>query len=167
MLTMLLGGARAGKSTLAERWGREHHGEVAVIATGEPFDDEMATRIERHRGDRPAGWRVIEEPVDLTGAIGAAPTDAFLIVDCLTTWLGNLTFRDLTVDPEPALEALAARTGPAVVISNEVGWGIVPADPDTRAYRDALGRLNQRFVDAADAAYLVVAGRVVRLEEAS
>lgn len=165
MLTVLLGGARAGKSSLAERWARESAGPVAVVATGEPFDDEMADRIARHRADRPDGWSVAEEPLDLAGAIAGCDPDAFAIVDCLTTWLGNANFHDVAPDVEAVLAAIAGRPGRTVVISNEVGWGIVPADPATREYRDALGRLNQRFVAAADEAFLVVAGRAIRLDD--
>lgn len=164
MLTVLLGGARSGKSSLAERWGAEFDGPVAIVATGEAFDTEMADRIDRHRAVRPAGWITIEEPLDLAGAIASAPPDALVIVDCLTTWLGNLSFHGRAPDAAPVLAAIAARPGPTVVISNEVGLGIVPADPATRAYRDDLGRLNQLFATAADEAFLLVAGRALRLE---
>lgn len=165
MLTVLLGGARAGKSGLAERWAREAVGPVVVVATGEPFDAEMSARIARHRADRPEGWTVVEEPLDLAGAIAGVDPDAFVIVDCLTTWLGNATFHGVELDLAAALAAITDRPGHTVVITNEVGWGIVPADPETREYRDTLGRLNQRLVAAADEAFLVVAGRTLRLEQ--
>lgn len=164
MLTVLLGGARAGKSSLAERWARAGEAPVVVVATGEPFDEEMAARIERHRADRPDGWTVVEEPLDLAGALAGADPGVFVIIDCLTTWLGNVTFHGVTPDVDAVLAAIAARPGRTVVISNEVGWGIVPADPATREYRDTLGRLNQQFVAAADDAFLVVAGRTLKLE---
>lgn len=165
MLTVLLGGARAGKSALAERWARAFDGPVCVVATGEPFDAEMAARIERHRLDRPAEWQVVEEPVDVAGALRSAPAEAFVIVDCVTTWLGNAAFRGRPADVD-GLVAATARPGRTVLISNEVGSGIVPADADTRAYRDDLGRINQRLVAAADEAYLVVAGAALRLDPA-
>ena len=91
MLTVLLGGARSGKSALAERWGHAHAtdgGSVAVLATAEIIDDEMADRIKQHRSLRPATWVTIEEPLDLARAVKLAPPHAFLIIDCLTTWLG-------------------------------------------------------------------------------
>jgi len=170
--TLLLGGARSGKSALAERWAHEHvdaGGSVAVVATAEAFDDEMRERVARHRADRPAVWTTIEEPLDLAAAIAAAPPDALAVVDCLTTWLANLAFHGRAGDTDAAatraLDAIAARPGQTIVISNEVGSGIVPADAGTRAYRDELGRLNQRFAVAADEALLVVAGRVLRLEQ--
>jgi len=173
-LTVLLGGARSGKSAFAERWGHEHAaggGAVAVLATAEIVDDEMADRIARHRALRPASWTTIEEPLDLAGAIGLAPPEALLIVDCLTTWLGNLTFHgvaaEIDVRARAALAAIGARSGATVVVSNEVGLGIVPGDAMTREYRDALGRLNQSFVAAADQALLLVAGRALRLDPAT
>lgn len=171
MLTLLLGGARAGKSSLAERWASAHAadgGAVAVVATGERVDAEMAARIERHAADRPADWTVVEEPVDLARAIRSVDADAFVIVDCLTTWLGNLAARDRMGDAlellEGALAAVAARPGRTVVISNEVGLGIVPADPMSRGYRDLLGWINQRVAAAADEARFLVAGRALRLD---
>jgi adenosyl cobinamide kinase/adenosyl cobinamide phosphate guanylyltransferase len=171
LLTVLLGGARSGKSALAERWGHAHAtdgGSVAVLATAEIIDDEMADRIEQHRSLRPATWVTIEEPLDLASGIKLAPPHALLIIDCLTTWLGNLMFHGVAGDvderADAALAAIAARVGSTVVVSNEVGLGIVPADPATREYRDVLGRLNQQFVDAADHAYLLIAGRALRLD---
>lgn len=170
-LTVLLGGARSGKSTTAEAWGRMHAaggGSVAVVATGEPFDVEMADRIDHHRALRPTDWITIEEPVDLAGAITSAPADAYVVVDCLTTWLANLVVRDLVADADErataALDAIDRRRGPTVVISNEVGWGIVPADAMSRDYRDRLGRINQSFVARSTDAYLLVAGRALRLD---
>jgi adenosylcobinamide kinase/adenosylcobinamide-phosphate guanylyltransferase len=171
MLTVLLGGARSGKSALAERWARHHAargGSVVVLATGERIDDEMRLRIERHRADRPDGWVTIEEPLDLPAGVAAAAPDAVLVVDCLTTWLGNVTFRDPLVDVDRAvaatLAAIADRPGHTVVITNEVGLGIVPADAMTREYRDTLGRINRHVVAAADAAYVMIAGRALRLD---
>jgi adenosylcobinamide kinase/adenosylcobinamide-phosphate guanylyltransferase len=172
MLTVLLGGARSGKSALAERWAARHAaggGSVAVLATGERLDDEMRARIDRHRADRPDAWVTSEEPLDLAGGVAAAAPDALLVVDCLTTWLGNVMFHDRLRDVDSAaaatLAAVAARPGHTVVITNEVGLGIVPAEAETREYRDVLGRLNRGFVTAADAAYLIVAGRALALTE--
>jgi adenosylcobinamide kinase/adenosylcobinamide-phosphate guanylyltransferase len=172
MLTVLLGGARSGKSALAERWAAHHAargGSVAVLATGERLDDEMRARIDRHRADRPDGWVTIEEPLDLAGGVGAAAPDDLLVVDCLTTWLGNVMFHDPLLDVDAAvaamLAAVAARTGHTVVITNEVGLGIVPGDAITREYRDVLGRINRELVAAADAAYLIVAGQALALSE--
>jgi len=165
-MTLLLGGAASGKSrsaaALAARTGRS----VTVIATAEALDDEMAARIARHRRERPQGWAVIEEPLDLTGAVERAR--GATIVDCLTLWVSNLLGDDLG-DEEiadraaAAAKACAARPEPTIVISNEVGSGIVPMHPLARQYRDVLGRVNAMFADEADVVALMVAGRAVRL----
>jgi len=165
-MTLLVGGAASGKSrsaaALAARTGRS----VTVIATAEALDDEMAARIARHRRERPQGWAVIEEPLDLTGAVERAR--GATIVDCLTLWVSNLLGDDLG-DEEiadraaAAAKACAARPEPTIVISNEVGSGIVPMHPLARQYRDVLGRVNAMFADEADVVALMVAGRAVRL----
>jgi adenosyl cobinamide kinase/adenosyl cobinamide phosphate guanylyltransferase len=165
-MTLLLGGAASGKSrsaaALAARTGRS----VTVIATAEALDDEMAARIARHRRERPQGWAVIEEPLDLTGAVERAR--GATIVDCLTLWVSNLLGDDLG-DEEiadraaAAAKACAARPEPTIVISNEVGSGIVPMNPLARRYRDVLGRVNAMFADEADVVALMVAGRAMRL----
>lgn len=170
-LTVVLGGARSGKSALAVRTAAGQPRPVVFIATGEAGDHEMAARIAAHRAQRPAGWRTVEEPVDLEGALGGCPPDAFVVVDCLTLWVANLLGRGqageaVTASAEGAAGAAAARPGPTVVVSNEVGSGIVPADPGTRRYRDVLGQVNSAFVAAAERAVLMVAGRVLPLAPA-
>ncbi len=162
-VTLLLGGARSGKSALAVEIGRRHPGPVTVIATGEAFDDEMAARIDRHRAERPA-WPTVEAPCRLADAVAGAPADDLLIVDCLTLWVNNLHLAGEAVDPAPLVEALSSRPGPSVVVSNEVGLGIVPADPATRRYRDELGALNRAVAEIATVLFLA-AGRAVRLED--
>lgn len=169
MLTFLTGGARSGKSTLAVDLA-SGTGSVAFIATAPRIegDDDLAARIERHRSERPADWTTIEEPIHLAAAIRGAPADSTLIVDCLTVWLGNLIHRELSAEAaiaacDEALGAVRARTSDSIVISNEVGSGIVPADAPTRLYRDLLGAMNQRWAAAADRAWMVVAGHIVPL----
>ena len=157
MITLLIGGARSGKSALALRLAE---GEVVFVATAEPGDEEMAERIERHRAERPASWRTVEEPVDLVGALRDAPPDACVIVDCLTLWVAN------TMDEDRAREAAAvaaARPGVTIAITNEVGMGIVPANALAREYRDLLGRVNAIWAEAAERVLLVVAGRTLEL----
>lgn len=156
-LTLLIGGARSGKSALALKLA---DGDVVFIATAEAGDAEMAARIEAHRAERPASWTTIEEPHDLAGALRAAPPDACVIIDCLTLWVAN------TMDEGLAREAAriaAARPGPTIAITNEVGLGIVPANELARTYRDLLGRVNALWADAADRVLLVVAGRTLEL----
>jgi adenosylcobinamide kinase / adenosylcobinamide-phosphate guanylyltransferase len=164
-MTVLLGGAASGKSRTATALAAELGGPVTLIATAEALDEEMAARIERHRRDRPAGWTVVEEPLELVAEVEAAR--GTLIVDCLTLWLSNLLGADVTDDDiltraEAAAKACAARQEPTVVISNEVGSGIVPMDPVGRRYRDLLGRVNAVFADEAAMVALMVAGRAIR-----
>jgi adenosyl cobinamide kinase/adenosyl cobinamide phosphate guanylyltransferase len=169
MLTVLLGGARSGKSALAVRLARVSALPVTILATAEARDGEMAERIDRHRAERPTDWLTVEEPVDLRGALGGAREDAFVVIDCLTFWVANLLERgwdDAAAEGEAeAVARLAAgRDAPVVAISNEVGMGVVPVSELGRSYRDLLGRVNQIWVDAAGEAALVVAGRRLRLD---
>ena len=168
-LTVLLGGARSGKSALAQRLAGRWDGPVTVVATGQARDAEMAGRIARHGAARPAGWRTVEEPLELAAALAAAG-DACVVVDCLTLWVSNLLERGLAdgeVDARAraAAATAAARPAPTVAVSNEVGSGIVPADPLSRRYRDLLGQVNAAWAAAADRALLLVAGRAVPLAD--
>lgn len=171
MLTLLLGGARSGKSTLALQMAHRQPQPVTFIATAEPFDEDLAERIARHRDERPPHWRTVEAALELPDALRAVATDDFLIIDCLTVWLANLFVH--LVEPESVAqyghdlgEALRRRAGsPTVVVSNEVGMGVHPDSDLGRVYRDALGRLNQSVATIADRTLLLVAGRAVRLED--
>ncbi|MBA3606171.1 MAG: bifunctional adenosylcobinamide kinase/adenosylcobinamide-phosphate guanylyltransferase [Actinomycetota bacterium] len=169
MITLLLGGARSGKSALAGELGRRHDGPVTYLATCPPLDDELRERIARHRADRP-GWPTIEEPFDLAGALATVDGTTFVIVDCLTLWVSNLLARG---DDDASIHALATRTaalaagraGPTVVVSNEVGLGVHPSTELGRRYRDVLGDVNQAWVRVAGTTLLLVAGRAVRLDD--
>jgi adenosylcobinamide kinase/adenosylcobinamide-phosphate guanylyltransferase len=167
-LTLLLGGARSGKSALAARLAAGWAGPVTVVVTGEARDEEMAARIRRHRAGRPAAWRTVEAPSELEPALLAAPAGGFVIVDCLTLWVSNLLEGGLTDDEverraAAAAAAAAARAAPTVAVSNEVGAGIVPTGALARRYRDLLGQVNTIWAGAADQALLLVAGRAVPL----
>ena len=159
-LTLVLGGARSGKSRYAEAAVMAAPSPWIYIATAEPFDDEMKARIAEHRGRRGGQWQTIEAPLDLAGAIAAALPAATVLVDCLTLWLNNLMFKERDIDAETQrLEAaLGARQTPAVLVSNEVGSGIVPENAEARRFRDVQGRLNQRIAARADRVVLLVAG---------
>ena len=169
-LTLLLGGARSGKSALAVRLAATSapRQRVVFIATAEAGDAEMADRIARHRAERPAGWTTVEAPTDADGALRAADPRAFVVIDCLTLWVANLAAQqgcDEVLERARDTAALAARRpGPTVAVSNEVGSGLVPFDPALRAWRDLLGSVNRIWADAAERAALVVAGRALVLE---
>ena len=159
VLTFVLGGARSGKSRHAEALVTVVPGPWTYIATAQAFDGEMRARIAQHRAERRPGWTTVEAPIDLAGALdraGGAP----VLVDCLTLWLTNLMLGDHAVLAAlDALEAaLARRAVPTVLVSNEVGLGIVPDNALARAFRDEAGRLHQRIAARADRVVLVVAG---------
>jgi adenosylcobinamide kinase/adenosylcobinamide-phosphate guanylyltransferase len=144
---------------------------VVFLATARPEgDDEWRGRVERHRAERPTDWTTVEESLDLPAAVATANGDACLIVDCLTLWVANaleagMTAAEVDAATTKAVEAAAARPGPTLVVSNEVGSSIVPFEPDLRRFRDVLGRVNATWAAAADRALLVVAGRVVPLRD--
>jgi adenosyl cobinamide kinase/adenosyl cobinamide phosphate guanylyltransferase len=167
-LTVLLGGARSGKSDLAVRLARASGRPVVVVATATAGDAEMAERIARHRRERPAGWRTVEEPIDLGGALASAPQEACVIADCLSLWIANLLEAGWSParaerEAERVARVAAARRAPTIAVSNEVGSGIVPASALARAYRDVLGRTNASWAGAAERSALVVAGRILPL----
>jgi adenosylcobinamide kinase / adenosylcobinamide-phosphate guanylyltransferase len=169
-LTLLLGGARSGKSALAARLAGRWDGPVTVVATGEARDPEMAERIRRHRAERPGQWRTVEAPRELEAALAEAPADAFVLLDCLTLWVSNLMEQGLADEQverraRSAAAVAVARAAPTVAVSNEVGAGIVPADPLSRRYRDLLGQVNAVWAAAAGQALLLVAGRAVSLAD--
>ncbi|HEY7416556.1 MAG TPA: bifunctional adenosylcobinamide kinase/adenosylcobinamide-phosphate guanylyltransferase [Ktedonobacteraceae bacterium] len=177
-LVLILGGTRSGKSTFAERLARQSGKSVAFIATATPADEEMRLRIQRHRTMRPPEWLTIEEPLDIASATANAASQAdVLLLDCMTLWLDNwLSQRGVTGQEEffastqysdevqLAVDALlrAFATLPEnkslIVVSNDVGSGIVPAYALGRLYRDLLGLVNQRLAQAATHVYLMIAG---------
>lgn len=160
--TLVLGGARSGKSRHAELLVRETELKRVYIATAQAFDDEMTARIAHHRATRAAdGWTTIEEPLELADAIkAAAQPDAAVLVDCLTLWLSNtmLAGRDVALEQDRILAVLGQGTSPIVLVSNEVGLGIVPETPLGRAFRDAQGRLNQALAQVCPRVIFVAAG---------
>ena len=197
-LILILGGARSGKSAFAERLAASSGRTVTYIATATAGDDEMRTRIAHHRASRPREWHTIEEPLDLAGAVRQAYRFAdVLLLDCVTLWLGNMLsqepgqrenddksieelrirsdlFDEACLKQVEALLAVVQSEEPnktLIVVTNEVGLGVVPAYPLGRVYRDTLGYVNQRLAQAADRVYLMMAGMAVDIkrlhEEAS
>ena len=160
-LSLILGGARSGKSRHAEAMVTQTPGPWHYLATGQGLDDEMAARISRHRTDRATGWITTEEPLALADALGRIATGpAPVLVDCLTLWLSNLMLdgKDPEAETVGLLRALADLKAPIVLVANEVGLGIVPDNALARAFRDAAGRLNQRIAARADRVVFVAAG---------
>jgi adenosylcobinamide kinase/adenosylcobinamide-phosphate guanylyltransferase len=180
-LTLILGGARSGKSHYAEQLASEHaDGPITYVATAQPDDEEMALRIALHRARRPQEWKLVEEPVMLGDALyGHATQHGCVLVDCITLWMNNLLLGDEHVYPETGLitppaifseqiEALmsAIQTAPGniILVSNEISLGVVPMGAVTRFYVDELGRLNQRLAAQADTVRLMVAGLPVAVK---
>lgn len=169
-LSVLLGGARSGKSDLSARLASASERPVVVIVTGEARDEEMTERIRRHRAARPSSWETVEAPRALREAVRELEGGAFAVLDCLTLWVSNLievgvSDDEIVDEAREIATTLAERDASSVVVTNEVGLGIVPMHELARRYRDTLGRVNAAFVSEAQHAYLVVAGRALSLEE--
>ena len=165
--TLILGGARSGKSRFAEERALAAPGRRIYIATAEALDDEMDQRIAHHRLQRGEGWLTVECPLALADAITAhAAPDGVVLVDCLTLWLSNLMMADADIPVECArlADAIFAAPGTLLLVSNEVGQGIVPDNALARRFRDEAGRLNQAIARSADAVWFVTAGIPARLK---
>lgn len=166
MKTLLIGGARSGKSALALRWSQERSATVCTIVTGTESDPEMAVRIAAHRRERPSHWRVREEPVHLGRALREG-SDGLILVDCLTLWISNCLWAPGSTEADPTgwhherddfLSALQTHTGQVMIVTNEVGTGIVPNNSASRIFRDEQGWLNQAVAAACDEVFFVTAG---------
>jgi adenosylcobinamide kinase / adenosylcobinamide-phosphate guanylyltransferase len=167
---LVLGGARSGKSAYAQRLAEAHGPERLYLATAAAGDEEMAARIARHQADRGQGWTTLEEPVEIaTALLTHAQAGRVVVVDCLTLWLSNLMLAGH--DPRPPLTALADAmnrlTGPAILVSNEVGMGIVPDHKLGREFRDWQGRANREIAAACDVVIFVAAGLPLQLKPAA
>ena len=164
---LVVGGQRSGKSRFAEDLVLRSGRRPVYIATGGAGDAEMAERIALHRTRRGPDWTTVEEPLDLPGALGRADgDDAAVLVDCLTLWLLNLieAGRDIDRETDGLLAALASAKAPVVLVSNEVGSGIIPDNALARRYADALGTLNQQVAASVDRVVLMSAGQPVLLK---
>ncbi len=169
-VTLVLGGARSGKSRHAEALVEGQPGACVYLATAEALDGEMSERIREHRERRGPRWETIEEPLDLIGALQkAARPDAAVLVDCLTLWLSNLmgAERSIEAETEKLVSVLPDLAGPVVFVSNEVGQGIVPENALARAFVDHAGRLHQAVAGAANSVLFLVAGQATILKQAS
>lgn len=163
----VLGGARSGKSRLAQARAEAWDGALLFVATGQAFDAEMRDRIARHRADRGERWRTMEAPVAIADAIRAhSAPGTLLLIDCLTLWASNLLLGDHDVEEATAdlLRAIAGAAGPLILVANEVGLGIVPDNALARRFRDAAGTINQAVARVADEVVMTVAGLPMRLK---
>jgi len=167
---LILGGARSGKSAYAQRLAEAQAPERLCLATAVAGDDEMAARIARHRRDRGHGWTTLEEPLEIGAALAAhAQPGRVVVVDCLTLWLSNLMLagRDLDRAVSALAGVLTDLRGPAVLVSNEVGMGVVPDNRLGREFRDWQGRTNREIGAACDAVIFVAAGLPLQLKPAA
>ncbi|MGQ0484211.1 MAG: bifunctional adenosylcobinamide kinase/adenosylcobinamide-phosphate guanylyltransferase [Hyphomicrobiales bacterium] len=167
-MTFILGGARSGKSRHAEALARKYKGPKTYIATAEAIDAEMRERIAMHRSRRGAAWITREAPLDLVAALMEAKT-GFILIDCITVWIGNLMHhgRDVRAEVGALFDALKKSKSRVAVVSNEVGLGIVPENTLARAFRDEQGFANQRIAEISDTAIFIAAGLPITLKKAS
>lgn len=177
MRTLLIGGARSGKSSLGARWAQERSREVCCLVTAIASDEEMGARIAAHRRDRPAHWRVREAPVHLGAALlEEAKGEGAILIDCLTLWVANCLwppgestapspdFAGWRKERDMFLQALTACKGTVLIVTNEVGAGIVPAAAAARVFRDEHGWLNQAVASICDEVFLITAGLPLSLK---
>jgi len=165
-IILITGGARSGKSTRAEVRAREFPGRPVYIATAEALDAEMSERIAGHRARRGSEWLERETPIELAAALDETDGGGARLVDCLTLWLSNLMHAERDIERETVrlAETLSRQQSPVVLVTNEVGLGIVPDNALARRFRDAAGILNQNIARAADEVELVVAGLPMRVK---
>ena len=171
-MIFVTGGARSGKSHFAQNLAHSIKGRKVFIATAEPLDQEMQERIATHRRERPPGWDTVEEPRHLGKTVQeCAATYDILLIDCLTLWISNLLTINSLEEPVIAREvhelvdSFRTERSTVIVVSNELGMGIVPADSMTRLYRDIVGKANQAIASAADQVFLVVSGIPLKIKE--
>jgi adenosylcobinamide kinase/adenosylcobinamide-phosphate guanylyltransferase len=171
-MKLVLGGARSGKSRFAQSLCREREDVTVVVTARIDEDSEMAARIERHRRERPSSWQTNEAPLEVVAAIAAQPSDRTVLVDCATVWLSNLMLelkdlereeRERSILEKASALASASREREVIVVSNEVGGGVVPGTPVGREFRDLQGLFNQALAREAERVWLVVAGRSIEL----
>ena len=166
MSILVTGGARSGKSRYAEQRTRELGSAPVYIATAEAFDAEMADRIGQHQQRRGPEWQTINAPLDLSQALKEADGRGPCLVDCLTIWLNNLMFheRDIAAATQALISVIHKRVDPVILVTNEVGSGIVPENALARRFRDEAGRMNQTMAEAVDEVYVSISGMSLKLK---
>ena len=167
-LSLILGGARSGKSAFAERLAITANRPRTYIATSQAFDAEMEAKIAKHRQDRGPDWQTIEAPLDIGAALAEVAPDSVVLIDCLTLWLSNQMHAEVDIEAEitKLLTVLSAEPNPVICVSNEVGMGLVPDTPLGRQFRELQGHLNRKIAEQADLAVFVAAGLPLTLKGA-
>jgi len=171
-LVLIMGGARSGKSSFAQRLAKTVGSKVLFLATAQAGDDEMAERIARHKASRPATWQTVEEPLELASVLQRETNSTdVVIIDCLTLWLNNLLLKDggsseteVLEQVDKLLDVYQKGTASYIVVSGEVGLGLVPPYHLGRTYRDLLGWMNQKLARRADNVFLMLAGIPLELK---
>lgn len=167
MVTFILGGAKSGKSSFALNMASSIDGEKAFIATAQPIDDEMKERIENHQKERSPLWKTFEESANIAPLLSTISDEySVILVDCLTLWLSNLMFKGFNVQKEADhfISSISQCTASLFIVSNEVGFGIVPDNELSRKFRDLSGYLNREVANAADDVYLLFAGQPLKIK---
>ncbi len=166
MKIFVLGGVKSGKSRFALKLAERFSPPKLFLATAEPIDPEMQEKIKRHRAERGIDWETLEEPLEISYPISQSKNYGVCLIDCLTVWLGNLWYykRVIDIEIEKFLRVLRDAKGNFILVSNEVGLGVLPAESHIRRYIDALGSLNQEVASICDEVYLVVAGLILTLK---
>jgi adenosylcobinamide kinase / adenosylcobinamide-phosphate guanylyltransferase len=170
-VTLIIGGVRSGKSSKALELARREGGAVSFIATAQALDDEMADRITRHRLERPASWTTLETPIEVASDLRRVAQGDCVIIDCMTLWVSNcletMSFNQIEQTATDLASVAAQRTGMTIVVSNEVGSGVVPMQQLARTYVDVMGRVNAIWSDVATTMLLMVAGRALEFPSLS
>ncbi|WP_022852783.1 bifunctional adenosylcobinamide kinase/adenosylcobinamide-phosphate guanylyltransferase [Thermodesulfatator atlanticus] len=166
MKILVLGGIKSGKSSFSLKLAEKYPQPKIFLATAEPFDTEMAAKIKKHRQERGKNWQTIETPLELATALKTIENPGVVVLDCLTVWLGNLFYhqKNLTCYVEDLLTALKTINFPLIIVSNEVGLGLMPAEHETRVFAENLGLLNQRVARLCDEVFLLVAGNPLKIK---
>lgn len=166
IVNFIVGGAASGKSSFAEKLTRATQKPKIYIATLQPFDTEMTDKVSQHRSDRGTDWTTIEAHLDIAGAVASAPQDHIILLDCVTLWLTNVILAEMDVDVaiDSLLQTVAGAPCDMVIVSNEVGMGIVPDNALSRKFRNAQGKVNRLLAEQADTVLTVIAGLPLALK---
>lgn len=171
-LIFITGAVRSGKSSFAIKLAKESNKQIVFLASCNPLDEEMKKRVKRHRQQRPKTWKTVEEPIEVAAVIEKAKKNQLIIFDCLTLWISNILLKDqkqtlIKKRIIGLIEVLKHTPATVLVVSNEVGWGVVPENKLARSFRDIVGITHQQIAKVSDEVYLIVAGQQLKLKGGS